>query len=168
MNTVSSEDWWVTPKRRFKDIPKPITLDDKINVFCERINGWKIDIANGLSSKGDPNTYYAILDIILSYFEMIAKYYEGYTDTRYSKGFFKKGLRLVFSEIEDITGNAPSLNKLLETLYDGVRCGTYHMGFPDSRIFLEDGTIYPIRFLSNGKVTIKPPSTCKSSQVPFQ
>lgn len=156
MNTVSSENWWVTPKRRLKDIPKPITLETKIEIFCERTNGWKIDIANDISSKRDPDNYYAILDIILNYFEMIAKYYEGYTGTYLSKKFFMKGLFLVFPEIRDITSREPKINKSLEKLYFGARCGTYHIGFPNSYIFLEDGTIYPIRFLSNGTVTINP------------
>ena len=164
------DDWWVTPKRRLKDIPKSLTLDDKVDIFSERINGWKIEIADYLINgriiknekssftiEGNPHASYATLDIILSYFEMIAKYYEGYTGTL-SEPYFKKGVRLVYPETKDINKEKVKslLEELLDTLYHGARCGTYHIGFPDSRIFLADGETDSIKFHSNGKVTINP------------
>jgi hypothetical protein len=92
---------------------------------------------------------------------MIAKYYSGYTGIYDSEIYFKKGLRLVFPEIEDIKGKESILNKLLETLYKSARCGTYHIGFSGNRVFLEDGTIYPIKFSSNETVTLNPPQLVK-------
>lgn len=166
-----TEDWWVTPKRRLRDVPKILTLDDKINIFSERINGWKIDIANQLINgaviqsekgaikiEGNPHAAYATLDIILSYFEMIAKYYEGYTGLFESKAFFKKGVCMVFPETKDIKEKQLKsiLEELLDTLYFGARCGMYHIGLTDSRILLAGGETPPIKLQCNRRVTINP------------
>jgi hypothetical protein len=73
-----AENWWITPKRRLRDIPKNRTLDDKIDIFYERIYGWKLDIADQLINgrviqnekskviiEGNPHAAYATMDIIL-------------------------------------------------------------------------------------------------------
>jgi hypothetical protein len=161
------EDWWVTPKRRFKDLPKEITLNDKIDIFYERVDGWKFDIADQLINgrvikdergnitvEGNPHAAYAVLDILLSYFEMIAKYNDGYLETSESEAYFKKGVRMVFPESE--TANQNSVNTLLDTLYHGARCGLYHVGLTNTDIFLEGGEAPPISFRSNGKVYLNP------------
>jgi hypothetical protein len=99
MSTVG--DLWVTPRRRLSELPKDITLDLKIDIFKERIEGWKLDIAdqliNGIKdekgntiTEGNPHSGYAVLDIILSYFEMIAKYQAGYTDWKSQDSFSRR------------------------------------------------------------------------------
>ena len=100
-----AENWWVTPKRRLRDIPKNRTLDDKIDIFYERIYGWKLDIADQLINgkviqnekgkviiEGNPQAAYATMDIILSYFEMIPKYQDGYINTK------KWKIKILFQE----------------------------------------------------------------------
>lgn len=107
MNT--NQELWVAPGIRLKDVPKNLTLDYKIDVFSARINGWKMDIAdyliNGkiienkkgsLKIEGNPNAGYATLDILLSYFEMIGKYQEGYIGKNYAL-YFENGFRSVFA-----------------------------------------------------------------------
>jgi hypothetical protein len=160
----STEDWWVTPRRKFSDIPKNITLDYKIDVFSERINGWKLDIADQLINgkydeqgriiaEGNPHAGYAVLDILLSYFEMIAKYQDGYLGTSESEHYFKKGIRMVFPDSQ--TADQNTVEKLLELLYHGTRCGMYHAGVTDTRIFLM-GTENPPIFFHKGKLFINP------------
>jgi len=165
-----TEDWWATPKRRLSEIPKIITLDNKIDYFCERINGWKIDIADHLINgkiiqiengffqmPGEPQADYATLDIILSYFEMIAKYSDGYVGEE-SAEYFKKGIRMVFPNASQIEEKELKslLDDLLSILYGGARCGAYHAGFPDSNILLAHGETEPIVFHANRRVTINP------------
>jgi hypothetical protein len=159
------ENWWVTPKRRLKDLPKDITIESKIDIFYERINGWKLDIAdeliNGRRTKQEGTTVasgnlhagYAVLDITLSYFEMIAKYYYGYVD-KSSERYFKKGVRMVFPESKN---DKPELvEQLLDTLYSGARCGMYHVGLTDTQIFLTGEGNAALVFRSDGKIVINP------------
>jgi hypothetical protein len=171
-------DWWVTPKRRFKDLPKEITLNDKIEIFYERIDGWKFDIADQLingrvvkdergniSVEGSPHAAYAVLNIVLSYFEMIAKYADGYLDMHESEPYFKKGVRMVFPESE--TANQDSVETLLDTLYHGARCGLYHVGLTYTNIFLEGGEAPPISFRSNGTVYLNPHKLVQTMRAHF-
>jgi hypothetical protein len=62
-------DWRITPRRSLSELPKDITLDLKIDIFRERIEGWKLDIAdqliNGIKdekgntiTEGNPNAGY--------------------------------------------------------------------------------------------------------------
>lgn len=160
----SVNDLWVTPKRRLSELPKNITLDVKIDIFKERIEGWKLDIAdqliNGIKdekgnriAEGNPHSGYAVLDIILSYFEMIAKYQAGYIDWKKSRFYFKKGMRMVFRARDDPDQDLPEA--LLDMLYESARCGMYHRGLTDTRIYLAGGRP-PITFHSDGKATINP------------
>jgi len=168
---MSLDDWWVTPRRRFKDLPKEITLDVKIDVFSERVNGWKLDIAdqliNGVKNEkgeviieGNPHAGYSVLDIILSYFEMIAKYREGfigeYRNGRFcqnSREYFKKGVRIVFQE--ELAQKDPYIvENFLNTLYSGARNGTYHNGFAGTGIFIQGGSSRALVFSSNTKQVI--------------
>jgi hypothetical protein len=180
-----AENWWVTPKRRLRDISKNPTLDDKIDIFCERINGWKIDIADQLINgrviqnekgkviiEGNPHAAYATLDIILSYFEMMAKYRDGYLNAKEGKSrfYFKKGFCSVFAEeVENIKEEKMRsvLDKLLDTLYDGARCGMYHIGLTDTRIFLAGGETPPIKFDSLGRITLNPHKLVKLISIHF-
>lgn len=162
---MTSNDWFVAPNLLYSKLPKPITLDVKIEIFKRRVNGWKLDIAdyliNGINdtsgvllAKAHPNSAFAVLDILLSYFEMIAKYQDGYTCIGKSRIYFKKGLHTVFPELID--EDQLLVEKFSNVLYEGARCGMYHIGFPDSHIFLEGGDSPPIVFRSNGEVTINP------------
>jgi hypothetical protein len=180
-----AEDWWVTPKRRLRSIPENPTLDEKIDIFSERINGWKIDIADQLINgrviqnekgnviiEGNPHAAYATMDIILSYFEMIAKYQDGYVNTKEGKSrvYFKKGFCSVFAEeVENIKEEKMRsiFEKLLDTLYDGARCGMYHIGLTDSRIFLAGGAAPPIKFDSIGRITLNPHTLVKLISIHF-
>ena len=162
MSTIG--DWWVTPKRRLSDLPKDITLDVKIDIFHERVYGWKLNIAdqliNGVKDsmgkiviEGNPHAGYAVLDIIMSYFEMIAKYHDGYTGLK-SRPYFEKGVHLVFPELKDKDSHL--VKDVLDILYKGTRCGLYHSGVTDNRVLLMGGEYQPITLYSNRKVVINP------------
>jgi len=71
-----------------------------------------------------------------SYFEMIAKYENGYAKTRRSEEHFRLGVYSVFPELRNfqasanvpgVQGNVVSIvDCVLDVLYEGLRCGLYH------------------------------------------
>jgi len=168
---MSLNNWWVTPKIRFKDLPKEITLDVKIDLFSDRVKGWKLDIAdqliNGVRNEkgeiiteGNPHAGYSVLDIVLSYFEMIAKYREGFIGEyrngrlyQNSKEYFKKGVYMVFQK--ELAQKDPYIvENFLNTLYSGARNGTYHNGFAGTGILIQGGDSPTMVFSSNIKQVI--------------
>jgi hypothetical protein len=62
---------WITPYHTDADFNWPLSPDDKVTIFYERTMGWQLGIAD--LCKDIPLSGYAILHIVLSYFEMIAK-----------------------------------------------------------------------------------------------
>ena len=81
-----------------------------------------------------PHSGYAALAIVLSYFEMIAKYRDGYAQRGRSKHYFNEGVRSVFNRLAKYDNAV--VDPVLDALYDGGRCGLYHAGMTDSRIML--------------------------------
>lgn len=142
---------WISPSYQDTDFSHPHTLDTKITLFEDRVLGWKLNIADQLingSLEKSPirHSGYATLDIVVSYFEMIAKYEDGFTG-RKSEEYFKKGVYSVFPEFKNIqppaqtslslVGNVVSLiDIVLDLIYEGVRCGLYHSGITNGKIFL--------------------------------
>jgi hypothetical protein len=116
---------YISPNFQQIDFPSGLSLDQKIEVFADRVKGWQIEIAEKCRHTSQ-HSGYGVLHIIISYFEMIAKYENGLTENDRSKEFFKKGLRLVFPGLV----NHPSgvSDQVLDSLYEGVRCGLYHGG----------------------------------------
>jgi hypothetical protein len=67
--------------------------DKKIEIFQNRVNGWMLDIAKQCACI--PHSGFAVLGIILSYFEMIGAFNRGVTDGTGSREF-KDGIQSVF------------------------------------------------------------------------
>lgn len=136
---------WVSPKYQDIDFSSPLTIDQKIILFEDRVIGWQLGIANQVIngdsiSTGRPNensihgSGFAVLSIVFSYFEMIAKFSDGYTEKDKSKEYFNKGVHQVFQELDNYP--AIEVTNLLTILYEGVRCGLYHDGMIGSKIIL--------------------------------
>lgn len=135
---------WVTPTRQQSDIPSPMTIDDKIGFFVEAVNGWYLNIAdiciNGrIDESGNQvekaikHSGFAVLAMVMSYFEMIAKYQAGYTG-RQSKVYFRKGVLTVFDELNDHPESV--VDDVITLLYDGVRNSLYHAASTSPRIII--------------------------------
>ncbi len=169
---------YVSPNHQANDFPQTLSIDDKITIFEDQVLGWKLDIANQLingKKKNDgaeerspiPDSGYATLDIVFSYFEMIAKYQDGYTGKGQSKQYFKQGFFLVFPHmkqyrrnkiIQDSHDNDISIvDYLLDLLYEGVRCGLYHSGGPSGLVMITSGVDYPITLDLQDKFLIMNP-----------
>jgi hypothetical protein len=76
---------WITPKYQDTDFSWPLSVEDKITIFLDRTLGWQLEIANkcangekdaagNVVSEGIPGSGYAVLHIVLSYFEMMPSF----------------------------------------------------------------------------------------------
>lgn len=91
-------------------------IEDKINLFIDKVKYWQLDIADKLINcytneenselSGIPHSGYATLSILCSYFEMFGKYYYGfipektnYFYKRQSSKFFKKGFDVIAEQL---------------------------------------------------------------------
>lgn len=122
----------ISPNHTAEEFQGHWTLDDKIEVFIARVEGWQIDVALEIERKKILNREVAILMILFGFFEMIGKYIHGYLGTLNSEKFFRKGLLEVFPDI--------SLRdqKLLKALYHNVRCGLFHVSRPGSNVIIQN------------------------------
>jgi hypothetical protein len=146
-------------KHEDTDFPHGPSFDDKVAIFYERIWGWQLHIAdlclNGgkdHASKMDlpsiPHSAFATMQIMLSYFEMIAKYEDGFVPANPKQGqsakYFKEGVKSVFPSLTN--QNQLEVDSFLETLYEKARCGLYHMSQTEAGIVLTGGQQEILRF----------------------
>lgn len=145
----------ISPHYKLSDLPSRLSLDDKIKVFEDMVFGWQLEIADQIiNEKRDnqgkiirepiPDSGYAVLSIVLSYFEMISKFQEGYCGENKSKEYFEKGVRSVFPELDRY--NPRGVNMALDVLWKGVRCGLYHQSSTNKGIGLTASIKYPLVF----------------------
>lgn len=117
-----------------KDFPEDYfdwTLEDKIRLFEEQILGWQLNIADEIINDPEnrhPHSGFAVLSILLNYFEMIGGYLDG-VEGETTKRHFKQGITNVF----------PDLGKrsdIIDILYKEARCGMYHVGITGKSIVI--------------------------------
>lgn len=159
----------MTPFRTRNDFSKELTIDEKLQIFRERVIGWQLDVAdrliNGVKDengkilvKGDKDAGFAVLNILLSYFEMVGKYRDGYVG-EIKKGklvddashkYFTDGINMVFPEFEKDFPWLPA------KIYQNARCGLYHHGMTEEGIGLMGGDLPPITPLKDKGLIINP------------
>jgi hypothetical protein len=123
---------WLSPNHQDSDFRSPLSLDDKITIFIDRTDGWQLSIAKQCGEI--PHSAFAVLHILLSYFESIAKYEEGFGQDGRSEYHFKKGVQSVFPSI---AGWPQAIrDAALKDLYSGGRCGMYHGGMTAPHIYI--------------------------------
>ena len=162
----------MTPLHKRSDFPEVLTVDNKIQIFYERVTGWQLDISdkviNGFKDDKDnfidaiKDSGFAALNVLFSYFEMIAKYKEGYCETGRSGEYFEKGFNMVFPEFEE------PHPWLAEKIYTNARCGLYHHGMTEEGIILKGGGLPPITPLENEKLIINPHILIKKLKKHFE
>lgn len=118
----------IAPSYRSTDFGAELNIADKINIFFDRIRGWYVDIVAQLDLRVD-NSRYAVITLTFSYFEMIAKYVEGYEGTDQNAEYFKRGLNYVFPQINEIQDIPRPAVDLLADLYIANRDTLYHLMF---------------------------------------
>lgn len=117
-------DMKISPNYYIHDFLLVPTLDDKIRLFEDRISGWVINIARALAD--EHNSGLAVLMILSSYFENVAKFRDGDCGNGNSQAFFRRGLDWVFPTqftAEDA-----------KRIYSELRCGLYHAGITGPKL----------------------------------
>lgn len=142
---------WISPKYQDTDFKWPLSLDDKIKIFEDCTMGWQLTIADNLYVS-IPHSGYAVLRIILSYFEMIAKHHNGYDKVGKSDCYFKQGVYSVFHELKNESQNV--VVEFLDAFYKDGRCGLYHGSKTDPRIIITGELESPIEFYPEDKKLI--------------
>ena len=112
----------ISPNYSIEDFKYPLNLEQKIEVFIDRVQGWQIEPARAMASKDIPHRGFAQLLIVISFFEMIGKYRAGFLGEGKSAQYFKEGLRWVFYEINE------EYTAVLDLFYTSIRNGLYHLG----------------------------------------
>jgi len=163
---------WMSWKHRKTEFPKPLTFQQKVEVFYEQTLGWQLHIAdlvaNGGTTFGEVNpahagyevrslrhSGFAVLHICLSYFELIGTLVTSTAAHLSDTAKFKAGVRAVLPSIFKGTSDDDAL---LKVLHKGARCGLYHLGRPRAHVGLgqpQNGS--PIEYDSkSGTVIISP------------
>ncbi len=99
------------------------TIETRINVFQDAIEGWQLKIAKRLLEQFN-DCGFASLMIVTAYFEMVGKILEPVQSGRMSKQLFLSGFLDVFPECKSYVGD-PDFKAVV---YSRLRCGLYHCG----------------------------------------
>lgn len=158
----------ISPYHYDTDFPNGLSLEQKIEVFSARVQGWQLDPAHRLINS-DMHSGFAVLHILTSYFETIAQYYRGELSGRSSKEFFKFGFKKFLEAtritvISDKPENENTLSvrenevdKMLDDLYTSIRCGLYHSGLVKSNVMINGNFSFALAYdLRNGYFHLNP------------
>jgi len=130
---MKNEDMSISYKSKRSDFPTKYSDWDfdshKVRLFQEQMEGWVINVAKEIKDKKIGHADFAVLAILLSYFENIAKYIDGYDGEFDSKKYFVKGVRSVYPR---------KFKKLtIELFYKQARNGMYHIGLTGTKLILD-------------------------------
>lgn len=126
------EPQFISPKYQKTDFPPPISLDQKIEIFRDRVEGWQLDVAR--ECQKIPHSGFGVLYICLSYFEMVARYQAGSTSHSDVGKFFKAGFSR-FIAGKPISRD-PNFQTVRKVLYEGARCGLYHISTTSKGVYI--------------------------------
>jgi len=153
----------ISPKHRSDDFPNGLKQKDKIEVYYERTKGWQLIPAQETADKIE-HSGFAVLHIVMSFFESIAKYREGYDKKGESNEFFRKGFELVFSELPRVLPEPTIREFYLDFLYKKVRCGLYHSSITGTGILI-DNDIEPVFHISPAGILLNPKKLVEAMMV---
>jgi len=146
---------WLISPRFLNSKLSGATLDDKIDVFKDRMEGWFLRHAAALSSADYAdrgNAGFAALTVVASYFEAIECYYTGQESRNRSREFFIRGFLKVFPDLPGVLrgqGHASPddlADQIAEDVYKQLRCGLLHEALPRHRLLLREDTA-PVGFM---------------------
>lgn len=124
----------ISPSYTIDKLQNP-SFEDLIDIFEDRTRGWLIDSARALNKF--EHAGFAVLQVLLVYFEGHAIYYFGEDSKSKSQEFFKSTFLQVFPEILEY-GNDRA-DQIIELMYTDARCVLYHTGMPRRGLLLNDG-----------------------------
>jgi hypothetical protein len=124
-------------------------LEDKIDVFEDRMEGWFLRHGRALCADeygGRTSARFAALTIVASYFEAIECYCSGEESRNRSCEFFKRGFLRVFPDLPAslrAQGHASPdelANDIAGDVYAQLRCGLLHEALPRHLLLLREDT----------------------------
>lgn len=135
--------------RTFMDdeFPNP-SFDDKVSIFQDRVIGWQLEVARHVVD-AVPDSSFAVIHILASYFEMFGKFQEGNLGNA-SRKFFVMGLRDAFPDI-------PFTKSETDLVYEEFRCSLYHVALTGPKVLLSRDYDHPlsIGITNNGTAVVK-------------
>jgi len=153
----------ISPEHYLDDFPNGLKQKDKIEVYYARAKGWQLIPAQETVDKIE-HSGFAVLHIVMSFFESIAKYREGYRNDDRSNEFFRKGFELVFPEVHNVIPE-PTIRKCyLDFLYEKVRCGLYHSSMTGAGILINND-IKPVFDMGPEGITLNPKKLVEAMMV---
>lgn len=123
---------FISPNYTQEKLNKP-TIDDLVDVLKDRVLNWLFEPAKKLITEKD--SHFAVLCILLTYFEGIWTYITGIDSKGKSKKYFNDAFLDVFNSSNLST---ELLTRVAKILYEDGRCGFFHDGMLRNRIFLTD------------------------------
>ena len=134
----------ISPRFRLEDL-EGATFEKLVEIFKDQMMGWLIEPANHLKSQ--QHAGFAILAIVLSYFEPIGQFLEGKRGD--SQKQFALGLRAVFPDLDKAEFDA-----LVGELYQQLRCGMFHRGITREKVVISPASDHAFAIEMNDKASL--------------
>jgi hypothetical protein len=122
-----------SPRYRAENKPRPWTLEDKVDIFEDRVLGWQLVPAKETAQRV-PNSMFVVIGAVFSYIEMYAQFKAGEVSEGKSFTMFMEGMLDLFPNLR---GNERA-EPIFRALYKSIRCGMYHNAFVGRHVFLVD------------------------------
>lgn len=141
----------ISPTYSNIDFPLPWSIDQKIELFRDRVQGWQLDVAAKMYETKMEHRGFAQLSILMSYFEMIGKYVDGYDKVGDARRCFKIGFQRIYPRA------SKRAQDMADEVRERIRNGIYHVGLPRGKVHIYDGVERAIEFNDTTKwLTISP------------
>lgn len=159
---MGKADLKVSYKSKWSDFPKgpweAWPFNEKIRLFEEQVQGWTINVAKEIRDKKIKHADFALLAILLAYFENISKFMYGYDGQSASKDYFIKGVRSVYpKKFHEST---------IKLFYSQARSGMYHAGITGAKVELNCSTDSGVHY-KNKKIILCPSNLLDEIQTHF-
>ena len=145
----------ISPQYTDAKLSPGCTVDDKIDVFEDGMDGWLLRHALALTDEKynfRKDSGFAVLMLTTAYFEPIESYYTGQSSERNSRAFFRRGFLRVFSALPSTLkqygyGDADRVaDDIANEIYGHLRCGLFHEGGTKFKIIIREDTA-PLGFM---------------------
>jgi hypothetical protein len=145
----------ISPQFHDSKLQPGCTLEDKIDVFEDRMNNWHLQHAYALLDEKytrRKDAGFAVLTLVTGYFEPIESYHSGKPSDRHSKAFFRRGFLRVFLNLSTTLKNSGAVNAdqlavdIADEVYDHLRCGLFHEGGTKHKVIVRQDNA-PLGFM---------------------
>jgi hypothetical protein len=161
--SANHSSYWVSEAHYYDEVQNQVqisrqgewlpynNIELKIDIFENRTKSWFLNHAHKLieteiSENGDSKTpgEYAAMVLACSQLEGFQKFREGFVGNNLSRFYFCKSIMKIFLNYsdEELRGlfnmekiKEKNIQNLL-ILYENIRCGLFHAGFTDGKIYL--------------------------------